>query len=131
MRAFPAALERLTEQFARLPGVGSKTAQRLAFHVLSLPIEDAEEFAAAGREEVFPGEVFARHAHVHPRTRHIIEEWPHLLYLRLRQAIGHVAAVALVPALMPAVVDHADVALHHRNVQHAHCSVSSRLTRAP
>ena len=47
MRAFPAALERLTEQFARLPGVGSKTAQRLAFHVLSLPDGEAEEFANA------------------------------------------------------------------------------------
>lgn len=47
MRYFPAALERLTEQFARLPGIGSKTAQRLAFHVLSLPPEEAEEFAAA------------------------------------------------------------------------------------
>ncbi len=47
MRYFPAALERLTEQFARLPGIGGKTAQRLAFHVLSLPKEDAENFAQA------------------------------------------------------------------------------------
>jgi len=47
MRYFPAALERLTEQFARLPGIGGKTAQRLAFHVLSLPKEDAEDFARA------------------------------------------------------------------------------------
>ena len=47
MRYFPAALERLTEQFARLPGIGGKTAQRLAFHVLSLPQEDAETFAQA------------------------------------------------------------------------------------
>ncbi len=47
MRCFPAALERLTEQFARLPGVGGKTAQRLAFHILSLPQEEAEAFAAA------------------------------------------------------------------------------------
>ena len=45
MRYFPAALERLTEQFARLPGIGSKTAQRLAFHVLSLSQEEAELFA--------------------------------------------------------------------------------------
>ena len=45
MRPFPAALERLTEQFARLPGIGGKTAQRLAFHVLSLPLEEAEAFA--------------------------------------------------------------------------------------
>ena len=45
MRYFPAALERLTEQFAKLPGIGGKTAQRLAFHLLSLPQEGAQEFA--------------------------------------------------------------------------------------
>lgn len=47
MRTFPAALERLTEQFARLPGIGGKTAQRLAFYLLSLPDEQALEFAEA------------------------------------------------------------------------------------
>jgi len=47
MRYFPAAMERLTEQFAKLPGIGGKTAQRLAFHVLSLPLEDAEAFSQA------------------------------------------------------------------------------------
>ena len=47
MRAFPAALERLTEQFAQLPGIGMKSAQRLAFYVLSLPKEDADSFAQA------------------------------------------------------------------------------------
>lgn len=45
MRYFPAALERLTEQFAKLPGIGGKTAQRLAFHVLSLSPQEAQEFA--------------------------------------------------------------------------------------
>lgn len=45
MRYFPAALERLTEQFAKLPGIGGKTAQRLAFHLLSLTQEEAQEFA--------------------------------------------------------------------------------------
>lgn len=47
MEFFPAPLEKLVEQFARLPGIGGKTAQRLAFHVLSLPEEDAREFADA------------------------------------------------------------------------------------
>ena len=47
MRYFPAALERLTEQFARLPGIGGKSAQRLAFHVLSMDDAAAAEFAAA------------------------------------------------------------------------------------
>ena len=47
MQYFPASLQELTEQFARLPGVGGKTAQRLAFHVLSLPMEQAQAFADA------------------------------------------------------------------------------------
>ena len=47
MQYFPAALQNLSDQFARLPGIGGKTAQRHAFHVLSLPLEDAEEFANA------------------------------------------------------------------------------------
>lgn len=47
MQIFPTALQNLSDQFARLPGIGSKSAQRLAFHVLELPLEDAEEFAAA------------------------------------------------------------------------------------
>ena len=40
MEYFPAPLEKLVEQFAKLPGVGYKSAQRLAFHVLSLPTEE-------------------------------------------------------------------------------------------
>ena len=40
-------LQKLVEQFERLPGIGRKTAQRLAFHVLGLPKERAEEFAGA------------------------------------------------------------------------------------
>jgi len=47
MQYFPAALQNLADQFARLPGIGGKTAQRLAFHVLSLPLEEAQEFAEA------------------------------------------------------------------------------------
>ena len=47
MRYLPAALERLTEQFARLPGIGAKSAQRLALYTLSMPREDAEAFAQA------------------------------------------------------------------------------------
>ena len=47
MQYFPAALQNLADQFARLPGIGGKTAQRLAFHVLELPLEDAQVFADA------------------------------------------------------------------------------------
>ena len=47
MQYFPAALGELADQFARLPGIGGKTAQRLAFHVLELPYEEAQAFADA------------------------------------------------------------------------------------
>ena len=45
MEYFPPALEKMVEQFARLPGIGHKTAQRLAFFVLSLPEGEVETFA--------------------------------------------------------------------------------------
>ena len=47
MEYFPAPLEKLVEQFAKLPGIGGKSAQRLAFHILSLPESEAREFAQA------------------------------------------------------------------------------------
>ncbi len=47
MQYFPPALENLVEHFAKLPGVGRKSAQRLAFHVLSLSEEEAASFAQA------------------------------------------------------------------------------------
>ncbi len=47
MSFFPASLETLIDKFASLPGIGRKSAQRLAFHVLSLSDEDARAFADA------------------------------------------------------------------------------------
>ena len=47
MSFFPASLETLIDKFASLPGIGRKSAQRLAFHVLSLPEGEAESFANA------------------------------------------------------------------------------------
>ena len=47
MQYFPAALQNLADQFARLPGIGGKTAQRLTFYMLGLPEEAAQEFADA------------------------------------------------------------------------------------
>ena len=47
MSFFPASLEKLIEKFASLPGIGLKSAQRLAFHVLSLSDADAADFASA------------------------------------------------------------------------------------
>ena len=52
-----ASIEKLTTQLARLPGVGHKTAQRLAYHLLSVPKEQAAELANAinaAREKVYP-----------------------------------------------------------------------------
>ena len=47
MSFFPASLENLVDRFASLPGVGRKSAQRLAFYMLSLPDEEAGAFADA------------------------------------------------------------------------------------
>lgn len=47
MQFFTAPVEHLIEQFQKLPGIGRKTAQRLAFFVLSLSEEDANTFAQA------------------------------------------------------------------------------------
>lgn len=42
-----APLDKLIEEFASLPGIGHKTAQRMAFSVLDMTRDDAEEFAKA------------------------------------------------------------------------------------
>jgi recombination protein RecR len=48
--ALPTPLQNLIDQFKRLPGVGAKSAQRLAFHVLKTPREDAERLCDAIRD---------------------------------------------------------------------------------
>lgn len=45
MPFFPVSFEELIDRFASLPGIGRKSAQRLAFYVLSLPEGEAEAFA--------------------------------------------------------------------------------------
>ena len=55
MTYFPASLDRLIDSFASLPGIGRKSAQRLAFHVLSLPDQEALAFSdaiASAKKEV-------------------------------------------------------------------------------
>ena len=47
-----AALEKLVEQFQKIPSIGRKTAQRMAFHVLDLPDNEAKEFADAIMEAI-------------------------------------------------------------------------------
>jgi len=48
--SLPASLQNLIDQFKRLPGIGAKSAQRLAFHVLKTPREDAERLSDAIRD---------------------------------------------------------------------------------
>lgn len=45
MRQYPKPLAQLINELSKLPGVGGKTAQRLAYHILSLEHEEAEELA--------------------------------------------------------------------------------------
>lgn len=47
MEFYPVAIEKLIEEFAKLPGIGYKTAQRLTLHVLNLPDQEVREFANA------------------------------------------------------------------------------------
>ena len=47
MEYYSSQISQLVEQLASLPGIGAKTAQRLAFHILSLPEEEALKFADA------------------------------------------------------------------------------------
>ncbi len=44
MSYYSPSIEKLIESFEKLPTIGHKTAQRLAFYMLDLPLEDVEEF---------------------------------------------------------------------------------------
>ena len=48
--SLPEPLSRLVEQLQKLPGIGGKSAQRLAFHLLKNPREDAERLCEAIRD---------------------------------------------------------------------------------
>ncbi len=48
--SLPLSLQNLVDHFRKLPGIGAKSAQRLAFHVLKTPREDAERLCEAIRE---------------------------------------------------------------------------------
>lgn len=47
MEYYSSQISRLIEQFSRLPGIGPKSAQRLAFYLISMPKEQAHELAEA------------------------------------------------------------------------------------
>ena len=47
MEFYPVAIEKLIEEFAKLPSIGKKSAQRLTLHILNLTKDEVEEFANA------------------------------------------------------------------------------------
>jgi len=63
------AIVRLTTQLSRLPGIGQKTAQRLAYHILDMPVTQAQELAAAivsAREKIVDCPVCGTYTDVTP-----------------------------------------------------------------
>ena len=50
MDYYSSQINKLIEQLSKLPGIGAKSAQRLAFHIINLPKEQVEELAGAMRE---------------------------------------------------------------------------------
>jgi recombination protein RecR len=62
-------LQRLIEELKRIPGIGAKTAQRIAFYILGLPQEDAERLAESirtAKKQVFYCSVCNNITHVDP-----------------------------------------------------------------
>ncbi|MCT4593614.1 MAG: recombination mediator RecR [Anaeromicrobium sp.] len=47
MEYYAGPVARLIEEFSKLPGIGKKTAQRLAFHVLNISMEEAKSLSEA------------------------------------------------------------------------------------
>ena len=50
MDIYSGHINKLIEQLSRLPGVGAKSAQRLAFHIINMPAEEVEGLASAMTE---------------------------------------------------------------------------------
>jgi recombination protein RecR len=112
----PEALEEMISAFARLPGIGRKTAQRLAFHLIKRPPREAETLATAivnGRSGIQycekcynftdKGEIacaICRDGTRDPGIICVVEEASHVLVLersRLFTGIYHVLGGALSP----------------------------------
>ena len=52
VKGYPESVVRLIDEFARLPGIGRRSAERLAFHVLKTPTQDALGLARAALWEL-------------------------------------------------------------------------------
>ena len=47
MDYYSSQISRLIEEFSKLPGIGPKSAQRLAFHIINRPIEEVKSLSDA------------------------------------------------------------------------------------
>lgn len=47
MDYYSSQINKLVEQLSNLPGIGAKSAQRLAFHILNMPLENVKELSAS------------------------------------------------------------------------------------
>ena len=82
-----APLALAAEQFAKLPGIGIKTAQRLAYHMLNLPAEEVEDFAQSlikARRGVQGAYAAINRAF----ARYIRERYPSVRYLDREEDMG-------------------------------------------
>ena len=50
-------VQALIDELGRLPGIGPKSAQRIAFHLLKVPVEDASRLGACDHRRQGPGAV--------------------------------------------------------------------------
>ena len=80
----------------------------------------AEKLAGAGGNEILARQIVRLHAHVHPFAGLRVKEGTALGHFLFLHAVGQVAAVALVPALQPAIVAHPHKAFYDFNIQNTH-----------
>ena len=97
----------------------------------------AEKLAGTGGDEILPRQIICLHAHVHPFAGLLVKEGTALCHFLFLHAVGQVAAVALVPALQPAIVAHPHKTFDNFNIQNTHlqkplsfkCACSARSAR--
>jgi len=80
----------------------------------------AEKLAGAGGDEILTRQIVRLHPHVHPFAGLLVKEGAALCHFLFLHAVGQVAAVALVPALQPAIVAHPHKAFYDLNIQNTH-----------
>ena len=71
-------------------------------------------------DEILPRQIIGLHAHVHPFAGLRVKEEAALCHFLFLHAVGQVAAVALVPALQPAIVAHPHKTFDDINIQNTH-----------